>query len=84
MALQRERLAQSQVIDRQTRRVLHDDILPTLQAATISLGSVPRQLDEQVAGAVSLIVEAHRQISDLLHNMPTTMVIVPYHYPELE
>ena len=74
MALQRERLAQSQVIDRQTRRVLHDDILPTLQAATISLGSAPLQPDEHVAAAVSLIVEAHRQISDLLHNMPTTTV----------
>ncbi len=28
MALQRQRLAESQVVDRRARRVLHDDVLP--------------------------------------------------------
>ena len=74
MALQRERLAQSQVIDRQTRRVLHDDILPTLQSATIALDSTPLHSSKQVTSAISLIAEAHRQISDLLRHMPTTTV----------
>ncbi|MCP4423964.1 MAG: hypothetical protein GY803_05700 [Chloroflexi bacterium] len=66
MSLQRERLAQSQVIDQRTRRVLHDDILPTIQTAMISLsGSGGNQ------EAINALTDAHRQISDLLHEMPT-------------
>jgi signal transduction histidine kinase len=37
MDLQRQRLAESQVIDRRTRRVLHDDVLPKLHAAMLRL-----------------------------------------------
>jgi signal transduction histidine kinase len=37
MALQRQRLAQTQILDRQTRRVLHDDILPGLHTAMLML-----------------------------------------------
>ncbi|MCL4297201.1 MAG: hypothetical protein KJ077_15800 [Anaerolineae bacterium] len=37
MALQRQRLAQTQILDRQTRRVLHDDILPSLHTAMLIL-----------------------------------------------
>ena len=33
MALQRQRLADSQVLDRRARRVLHDDVLPRLHTA---------------------------------------------------
>jgi signal transduction histidine kinase len=71
MTLQRERLAQSQIIDRQARRVLHDDILPTLQTALIALNGDPSN-GQRVETAVSQLSQAHRQISDLLHNMPTT------------
>jgi signal transduction histidine kinase len=39
MELQRQRLAQTQLLDRQTRRVLHDDILPTLHTAMLLLSS---------------------------------------------
>ena len=65
MDLQRERLAQSQVIDQRTRRTLHDDILPTIQTAMISLGGDSNQ------EAIKTLTDAHRQISDLLHEMPT-------------
>ena len=42
IALQRQRLAESQVMDQQTRRVLHDDVLPRLHAAMLELsGSQP-------------------------------------------
>lgn len=71
MALQRERLAQSQVIDRQARRVLHDDILPTLQTVLIALNGTGTN-ENGVETAVTQLTEAHRQISDLLHQMPTT------------
>jgi signal transduction histidine kinase len=39
MSLQRRRLAESQVLDRQARRVLHDDVLPLLHTAMIALSS---------------------------------------------
>lgn len=71
MDLQRERLAQSQIIDQQTRRVLHDDILPGLQAAMIVLSSGAPTANGHVGEALGLMSDAHKQISDLLHNMPT-------------
>ncbi len=74
MTLQRERLSQSQIIDQQTRRVLHDDILPNLQTALIALSSNQPTFNEADSKAASLITEAHKQISDLLHNMPTITV----------
>jgi hypothetical protein len=43
MELQRERLAESQIIDARARRTLHDEILPRLHAALLTLaGSIPR------------------------------------------
>jgi signal transduction histidine kinase len=71
MVLQRERLAQSQVIDQQTRRVLHDDILPDLQAAIIAFNNDQKWPDRAGKQAMNLLTGAHRQISDLLHEMPT-------------
>jgi len=38
-ALQRQRLAESQVVDRRTRRVLHDDVLPRLHTAMLMLSA---------------------------------------------
>jgi signal transduction histidine kinase len=65
MVLQRQRLAESQVLDRRLQRALHDDILPRLHAAMLTLNSTP---DE----AVDLLGGVHRQISGLLHEMPAS------------
>jgi signal transduction histidine kinase len=51
MTLQRQRLAESQVVDRRTRRVLHDDVLPQLHTAMLLLQSIgmderPKTKDE--------------------------------------
>lgn len=73
MQLQRERLTQTQIIDQQTRRVLHDEILPTLQTALITLNATPGE-NGRVGEAAQIMADAHRQISDLLHDMPTTSV----------
>lgn len=62
MALQRQRLAESQVLDRRTRRVLHDDVLPQLHAALLNV--------THNSEAITLLAEVHRQISDLLREMP--------------
>lgn len=72
MEIQRQRLAQSQIIDQKTRRVLHDDILPDIQAALIALSGETAGGNGRTNQALTLMTEAHKQISDLLHDMPTT------------
>ncbi len=63
MALQRQRLAQNQVVDRRARRMLHDEVLPRLHAAMLTL---PPE-----AGVIEQLGEVHHQIADLLHELPT-------------
>lgn len=69
MGLQRQRLAESQVVDRRTRRVLHDEVLPQLHTALLSLSRVPP--GEAVQEASEMLAAAHRQIANLLREMPT-------------
>ena len=64
MQLQRERMAQTLVIDQHSRRVLHDEVLPLIQTSMIALSSADR--DE----SLRLLGEAHKEISTLLHEMP--------------
>jgi signal transduction histidine kinase len=68
MRLQRQRAAESQVLDRQARRALHDEVLPELHAALLSLETAQGQVDRQ-ALAESL-AQAHRQIAALLRELP--------------
>jgi signal transduction histidine kinase len=74
MALQRQRLAESQVLDRRARRVLHDDLLPRLHTAMLALSSRGGDLDGAASDAVELLGDVHRQVSDLLRDMPATGV----------
>ncbi len=67
MALQRQRLMESQVVDRRTRRMLHDDVLPRIHTAMLTLSAGKND----PGGAVQLLADIHRQIADLLHEMPT-------------
>jgi signal transduction histidine kinase len=72
MALQRERLAESQVIDQRTRRVLHDDVLAHLHTAMLRLSSQQVNSSETTAEVVKLLGEVHHQIANLLHALPVT------------
>jgi signal transduction histidine kinase len=65
MALQRDRMAQTQLLDQRTRRVLHDEVLPLIHTAmlTVSAGQ-----DRGVA--LQRLSEAHAQISALLRDLP--------------
>jgi len=69
MGLQRQRLAESQVVDRRTRRTLHDEVLPQLHTALLTLSRVPPH--EAVQEASATLAAAHRQIANLLREMPT-------------
>jgi signal transduction histidine kinase len=70
MGLQRQRLAESQILDRQTRRVLHDDILPCLHTALLLLNSDALPPAQARGEIINLLTNAHRQISDVLREMP--------------
>lgn len=60
--LQRRELVETQIADRRTRRTLHDDILPQLHTALLTLPP-----DHP---AVAELTAVHRQISALLREMP--------------
>ena len=70
LTLQRQRLAESQVMDRQTRRVLHDDILPDIHAALLMLND-----EKNIPPAIASLTHTHRQISDLLRGVPRAITM---------
>ncbi len=74
MILQRQRLAESHIIDNRTRRTLHDDILPQLHTAMLLLGmqdiSASKTNQDSRQEAMQMLATAHRQIANLLHAMP--------------
>ncbi|MBC8505124.1 MAG: hypothetical protein H8D34_09715 [Chloroflexi bacterium] len=66
MALQRQQMAEGQVLDRNTRRVLHDEVLPQLHAAMLELSS--GVVDRSTA--IKELSEIHQQIAELLRQSP--------------
>lgn len=71
IALQRQHLVQTRVLDQQTRRVLHDEVLPLVHTALLSL----KGTEEQTAETGALLQEIHRQLSDLLRLAPGTAAV---------
>jgi signal transduction histidine kinase len=81
LLLQRRRLSEDQVLDSRVRRVLHDDVLPLLHTALLSLRSHPSLSATPYAApaqpeiatpddAAGLLADAHRQVSALLAELP--------------
>lgn len=66
MELQRQHLSETKVIDQQTRRTLHDDILPRLQSLMIKLSSKALNMD----GAVQEMCEIHHQLTAMMRELP--------------
>lgn len=73
MGLQRQRLQESQLIDQQTRRLLHDEVLPSLHTMMLTLSSGQLTVEECQALIVQM-ADTHRDISNLLRDMPTAKV----------
>lgn len=65
--LQRQRIAESQVIDQRARRLLHDEILPALHTTLLNLSTNNQDRTE----AIQALTEAHGKISRLLRELPT-------------
>ncbi len=74
MDLQRQQLAGSQVVDRRARRMLHDDVLPNLHTAMLTLFNDEDDPNSASSEAIALLADAHSQISNLLHEIPTPTV----------
>jgi signal transduction histidine kinase len=66
MELQRQHLSETKVIDQQTRRTLHDDILPRLQSTMIMLASKAMNAD----GVIQEMSEIHRQLATVMRELP--------------
>lgn len=60
---QRKRMTETKLIDNQTRRILHDEILPLLHTSIIDLSS-----NNSNSEAINNISQAHKEISNLLQN----------------
>lgn len=82
--LQRGRLATTQVMDRRARQTLHDDILPQLHTTLLELAAASSARTENGRGteelrrALAQLSEVHRNLSNLLREMPVGVS------PELE
>ncbi len=68
MRLQRERMATTQILDQSTRRVLHDEVLPLIHAAMLSLAA-----GQPADAAIQQLSDAHGQVSNLLRELPPTV-----------
>jgi len=60
IAIQRGRLAETQIVDRQMHRLLHDEVLPRLHAAILT---------SKEPAAARELSELHRVVSDALHSL---------------
>ncbi|MPZ15822.1 MAG: hypothetical protein GEU73_15600 [Chloroflexi bacterium] len=70
--LQRQRLVESQVLDRRARRVLHDDVLPRLHTAMLTLSRAKNGSTGADREAAVQLAEVHREIADLLSEIPSS------------
>jgi len=73
MRLQRERMATTQILDQSTRRVLHDEVLPLIHAAMLSLAAGQPADAATIRAAIEQLSDAHGQVSDLLRELPPTV-----------
>jgi two-component sensor histidine kinase len=67
MGIQRRRMVEQRVMDFQTRRTLHDETLPRIHAAILSLSSLK---EEPAKEAIQSLSQVHKQISRLIHSNP--------------
>lgn len=64
--LQRQRTAETRIMDMRTRRILHDETLPSIHTTILSLSALARD-HIPASEAIAALTESHQQISDLIH-----------------
>ena len=80
ISLQRQRLAETQVLDQRARRVLHDEVLQQLHTAILSLDKAVSESKLGTQEALEMLTDVHTQISALLRSMPGTSPPQITHY----
>jgi len=70
MGLQRQRLAETQVLDQRARRVLHDEVLQQLHTAMLTMDNAAEIPNAETEKALEMLADVHAQISALLRSMP--------------
>jgi signal transduction histidine kinase len=76
MGLQRRRLAETQVLDGQARRTLHDEVLPDLHAAILRLSNQSHE-EPVVQDALQMLTAMHHQLADLIQVLPGATLVTP-------
>ena len=69
MQLQRERMAATQILDQRTRRVLHDEVLPLIHTAMLSLSA-----GKPADAVLAQLSDAHQEVSKLLRELVPTVL----------
>ncbi len=75
--LQRQRVRENQLVDHQTRRILHDDILPQIHAVLLAINESTGIPDVERSEILVNLGEVHHRIADLLREiavMPSTQL----------
>ena len=65
--LQQLRFSEQSIIDQRPRRVLHDEVLPTLHSAMLQIS----RSEENNESTLKLLSNTHRMISNLLKELPS-------------
>ena len=79
--LLRQRITEAKVLGAQSKRVLHDEVLPQLHLALLYLSTIDSDADA-LAQAQDSLTQAHRTLSDLMRDMAvhgTLRVAAPHH-----
>jgi signal transduction histidine kinase len=74
LILQRQRMAETQIVDRKTRLHLHDEVLPQVHTAMLSLSNKTKTDNGATEEVLHLLSDVHRQISDILRELPSSAV----------
>lgn len=69
MRLQRQQMVESQVFDRQLRRSLHDDILPRVHEAILTINNLRIVPDTEKEQIFTTLTDLHRRIAVLLRGL---------------
>lgn len=69
--LQRQKMVESQLIDQKSRRILHDEVLPKIHTTLLTLSAPGNDGQKE---AIAVLTDAHKEISDLLRQMPNASV----------
>lgn len=67
VSLQRQQMVQSQLLDQNTRRVIHDDVLPQLHTAMLAISG---DADNSQTEVIASLTAAHQRLANLLREMP--------------